>query len=138
MRSARSCFGLLAIVLVCVACPIGPSPRSLDRAPSALGAQASLKYGSGGNQHHRGELVAVRDDGLLLLLPEGLTLVHFTAISTATFSETVGVGRLVGAGTERQRRNLAGFARYPFGLVGDQLGVVLASLRQDRLIEVRQ
>jgi hypothetical protein len=71
------------------------------------------------------------------LLPRGLTLVHYGAIREAAFTDTVGVGRFVGAGSAQQRRNLAGFARYPFGLTGDALDLVLESLRQDRLIEVR-
>jgi hypothetical protein len=83
-----------------------------------------------------GELIEVRDGGLLILLPGGLTLVDYAVVREATFPETIGVGPLRGRGTEEQLARLARFSRYPFGLKEEQLARLLEALGQDGLVEI--
>lgn len=129
---------VLILMLSFASCRVGPRTESVAPATQPQGAPTTVTYAPavGPQRTISGELVATRDDGFLLLAPQGLTLVRAGAIRRATFSDVVGIRRLRGPANASQRRTLARFSRYPFGLTEVQLNSLLEALSQERLIEV--
>lgn len=128
----------LVVALACGACTIGRPLNDLRPTSGPQGTRARVTYGNAGPAITiEGELVAVRDDGLLLLARDRLTLVRYGVLREARFPDTTRVGRFRRSANERQRRALAQFSRYPFGLSPDQLDRLLESLGQDQLAVIR-
>ena len=78
----------------------------------------------------------MQDDELLLILePEGLTLVDLDVEREAIFRGPYGrVGRL--PGTQEQYFELQRLSAYPFGMRCDEIPLWLEVLGQERLVEV--
>jgi hypothetical protein len=126
--------GILGVALA--ACQIGPRVETYAPANRVGGTEANMTLQVDGVvQQLAGELIAVRDGDFLVLTPNGLERVPHEVMLVAEFSDA-SPDDLRLAGTERQRRDLARFSRYPMGLTDGQLGGLLAALGQSELMEV--
>jgi hypothetical protein len=80
--------------------------------------------------------IEVRNEALETLLPPGLARMPFRTVRSASFSDVLGPRQITDGGTDSERRSLARFSRYPFGLSDAQLSDLLEALGQSELIEV--
>jgi hypothetical protein len=127
---------LATLAVLTSACSIGPNPTTLAPATGPEGTPAAFLFGEdGADLNVSGELIAVREDDVLLLMPSGLARLPNQLIQSATFGEAL-PRRITGAGSASQRASLAQYSRYPFGLEGDQLARLLQALDQSELIEL--
>ena len=119
-------------------------------AVSPVGTEASVRVREGGRDRTIvGELIEVREDGLLLLSfgTSELTLLPYGVLLEMDFENAPGVNTSVGGisvfrdippleeDVERQRA-LAAFSRYPFGLDDALLQRLIESLGQSGLVVV--
>ena len=123
----------LAAVVTLVAAPgcrVGGSwnAETLD---SPFGAQVELEAGGSTTT---GELLLVRDDGIVVLRDRRAVLTPWEAITRLTFSDHP-VAELEGGGvpSARQREEMALASRYPYGLTERQMRELLDGLGQDEL-----
>ena len=123
MRLHRLFPALLATALVAAGCVIGPSDRTFKPAISPAGVEARLRFRKG---EMRGELIEVRDSGLVVAPPADVVFVPFTAIRAATFAQT-GLTPAPGIPGPQVRERLRLLSRFPNGLPPDQLERFLAS-----------
>jgi len=135
MTETRRIFAVVVAAALLSGCPVGPNVESVGPAARPQGTALSVTYSQDARESiANGELVAVRESGLLVLAPEGLTLFNYTAISQANFTEVLGGDQLRGSPpSEEERARVARFARYPFGITDTQLDLLLEALGQDRL-----
>jgi hypothetical protein len=127
----------LVVILTLAGCTVGPDVSKL--APARTGQGVNILVvpveTPDGSAYGRidGELLAVRDDALLLRAGL-LALVSYASIERA---EVEGFGRLTfGHGrppTEVQRQELRLLSRYPQGVSGDLLRRLLDAYNQDEL-----
>jgi hypothetical protein len=137
MSTSRTFGMVVAILLSAPACMVGTAPGSVVPATSPRGARTTITYELGGAlTTDSGELVEVRSDGLVVLFENGLTLLSYTALREGRFSGIPGPRRIDGSVDESARTQLARYARYPFGLTGEQLAGLLEALGQERLAEI--
>jgi len=124
--SAAVCALLLA------ACWTSPTPRKVALADQARGAAVTLYMTDG--VVHSGELLAVRDSSLLLLLGERIAVAPLSAIQKVTFAAD-------GSTMTGQRAQTVNYARraarFPFGITPAALKVMLQQSGQDAPIELR-
>jgi len=124
------------LALVLVSCSVGPNIDTFEPARRATGTEGTVSVNAGGTAFSRvGELIAVRDTDFLLLTADGLERIPHEAVRSAEFSDAR-PRSIRRAGTESQRRDLARYSRYSFGLDGEQLSALLSALGQSELIEV--
>jgi hypothetical protein len=130
-------FALLGVVVTLPSCVVGPSADGLAPAQTGRGVDivvTPLETPEGPTYGHiRAELLAVRDDALLLQM--GLiTLVPYASIVRA---EVEGLERLsFGDGqppTDAKRQELRLLSRYPQGVSDDLLRRLLDAYDQDEL-----
>lgn len=137
MLSLTKSSTVVALVVVVAGCMAGPNVRSLAPATSPRGTEAAVIVDVAGEAVlHTGELVAVRAADFLVLLPPGLARMPFRTVRSASFSDVLGPRQITDGGTDSERRSLARFSRYPFGLSDAQLSDLLEALGQSELIEV--
>jgi hypothetical protein len=131
----RSVLGVLAATTFLAGCPVGTTVESVSTASRPTGTASSVTYLRGGQElRAKGELVAVREDGLMVLWRQRLTLFTYPAISEVTFTEVLGDDRLRGSPPPAdERARVARFARYPFGITDAQLDLLLEALGQEQL-----
>lgn len=81
---------LLVILLIPAGCYVGPSLQKVERDMGPAGTETRLVINS-----HRltGELIALRDDSLILLTGSALTYVPFTSIRSGRFDWPVAAAR---------------------------------------------
>lgn len=104
----------LISVICCVGCfHVGPSGTELDLARIPNGATLTVQTST---QRVEGELLAVRDDGLVILRASRLTLIPYASIQRAQVRELPDYS--VGAGTPPpdRRERLNSLSRYPQGI----------------------
>ena len=120
-------------------------------AVSPVGTEASIRVREGGRDRTiMGELIEVREDGLLLLAygTSELTLLPYGVLVAMDFENAPGVSTSVGGTSdlfrstppleedEERQRALAAFSRYPFGLDDTLLQRLIESLGQSGLVVV--
>lgn len=120
---------LFAVSLSLAGCVIGPSGETFKPAISPAGVEARLRFHKG---EIRGELIEVRDTGVVVAPPGDVLYVPFTAIRAATFAQT-NLGFLGGAPTAQVRERMRLLSRFPNGLPPDQLERFLAARGQQSL-----
>ena len=138
MRRTRAWLAVVLLPVLSAGCRLGPTTESIAPAARPQGAETEVRYAREGRDDTLvGELVAVREDGVLLLAPSGLTLVSYEVLSEARLEDVLGSSRrLPGRPSESERARVALFARYPFGVGEDGVTGLLAALGQERLIEI--
>ena len=105
--------GLIAIIF-CVGCwRVGPSGMELDLARSPNGATLNVLTPT---QHVQGELLAVRDDGIVILRGSRLTLIPYASIRRAEVRELPDYSLGAGTPTPERRAGLNSLSRYPQGI----------------------
>lgn len=125
----RLTLGLLFAPLFLAACYTGPGIRTFAPAQGPKGVQTTLKLQQSGQAE--GELLAVRDDGLMLLANASVVFAPYTAIDDARFVERreLGWGRLSGDRGQPPEPNIQQqlrlVSRFPQGLGGDVLEQLL-------------
>ena len=126
---------IVAACLLLGGCQVGPRLESYAPAQQVAGVQATMTIELPGQSAARsGELVAVRAEDFLVLTSDGLTRIPNDLVREGRF-EDARPGRISGAGSDRQRRDLARFSRYPLGLSEAQLRNLLDAIGQPDLIE---
>ena len=123
MRLHRLLPALFATALIAVGCAIGPSEKNFKPAISPAGVEARLRFRRG---ELRGELIEVRDSGLVVAPPGDVLFVPFTAIRAATFAQTT-LAPAPGIPGPQVRERIRLLSRFPNGLSPDQLERFLAS-----------
>lgn len=122
--------GLLAGCIV----RLGPGPDSFPPAHTADGARVSLALASTGID---GEMLEVRDTGLVILTRDRVALVPFDAISSGVFEHsTVSVG-FHRKPLPEELTTIQLLSRYPQGIPPETLKRLLASKKQDSIAVVR-
>jgi hypothetical protein len=136
-RPVRTVAGL-ALLVATSACVFGPAPRTYGPAVATGGIEAkvSARRDDGAPVKLRGELLAVTDSSLVLLAEGGLIQeVPFRLTHEATFHDAVSYGFSAKHPLpDRRRRELALYARFPYGLAPDVLDELLARARQGGLL----
>jgi len=122
--------------LLLAACVVGPNIDTYGPANRVNGTQTTMRLLVGGQEvTHTGELIAVRSDDFLVLTEEGLERIPHELVQRADFA-SASPDDIRGAGTDRQRRSLARYSRYPQGLTQTQMDGLLAGFDQSALLEV--
>lgn len=142
---ARALLGIaLGAAFAVSGCVFGPSIDGLAPARTGHGVEiriASRATASSSFGAFSGELLAVREDALLLHVPllrdDPVTLISYAVIGSA---EVVGLDRLSfgdgAAPSAEQREELRLLSRYPQGVSDDLLRRLLAAYDQDELTTV--
>lgn len=125
----------ILVSLAVAGCQMGTRPSELVPATSPRGTEVELHLTDAGGRL-TGELVAVRENDLLLDTSRGFTAVRYAAFGRAEFEDAPGVGRWRDA--EGQRERLARYSRYPFGVSEELLRRLLAARDQEELRVIRQ
>lgn len=117
------------LVLGWTGCHVGPSVRTFGPAQSPEGIRTTLHLQRSGAVE--GELLAVRDDGLVLRTASAVVLAPYAAINEARFAQRKGLTRGQVGSRERRpppsvREELRLLSRFPQGLDGDVLQRLLA------------
>ena len=130
MDRIRMLIAATGAILAATSCTIGSRLSSVEAAGSPRGSSGTIETRVGDDREISGELIAVQEEGLLILTEADsvLTLVRFSSIADTDFGD---VPTLDGA-----RDNLEAISRYPFGLEGDQLEQLLEALDQSALAVV--
>ena len=129
MRLHRLVPALFATAVVAAGCVIGPSERSFKPAISPAGVEARLRFRKG---ELRGELIEVRDSGLVIAPRGDVVFVPFTAIRSAMLVQTP-LRPAGGIPSPQIRERMRLVSRFPNGLPPDQLERFLASRGQQGL-----
>ena len=124
----------LIVLLALAGCRFGPSLKNFEPAHSPGGAEAILMLDL---RNLRGELLALRDDGLVVLAKDELVFVPFEAIQHGRLAQKGAFIRNGSAPDERARERLRLLSRYPQGLSADVEARLLAAYGQDELTTVR-
>lgn len=126
---------IILLFLLPSGCTVGPSIHSARQAHNPTGVNSEIRYG----EHIRGgELIAVREEGIVILSRGNLSVVPFKVIQSARFSGR-GAPRLSHGrrpdedGLERLRQ----LSRYPHGLSNEVLQRLLDEFDQDELTVVQ-
>jgi hypothetical protein len=130
MDRIRRFLAATSVILAASSCTIGTQLSSVDAANSPRGSSGTITTRAGDDREIAGELIAVQEDGLLVLTESDsvLTLVRFSNIADSDFGD---VPMLNGT-----RDNLEAISRYPFGLEGGRLQRLLEALGQSSVVEV--
>lgn len=127
--------GLLAL-LFCVGCMVnvGPKPENFEPAQSASGIRASLALSSSAVE---GELLEVREDGVVLLTRDRVAMVPYDAITSSAFTNSPVTISGRRAPLYEDRRKLQLLSRYPQGMPQVALDRLLASKSQTSVVVLR-
>jgi hypothetical protein len=123
MRTHTRFPALVAAALVATGCLLGASPETFKPAMSPAGVEARLRFRKG---ELRGELIEVRDSGLVVAPKGDVVFVPFTVVRSGTFAQTY-VATARGAPSPEIRERLRLLSRFPNGLPADQFERFLAS-----------
>ena len=129
MRPHTRLTALAAAALLLAGCVIGPSGQTFKPAMSAAGVEARLRFRKG---ELRGELIEVRDTGLVIAPRGDVVYVPFTVIRASRFAQT-NLASLGGVPSPQTRERMRLLSRFPNGLPPDQLERFLASRGQQSL-----
>jgi hypothetical protein len=112
-----------AVLLVTAACPVGTTGEKFKPAMSPSGVEMRIQFRRG---TLRGELIEVRDSGVVVAPAGDVVFVPFTLIYSATFAQTALVIRS-GAPDADLIRRMRLLSRFPAGLPPDQMQRFLES-----------
>ena len=166
MKIRRSAsIGSLCAVAAILALGVGCTPRTrpinkvslfsvslpaISTSPTGTEARIEIREGDG-ERLLRGELIAVREDGFLILSADTspLMLVPYGRMVSIDFEDNVGANTSVGSATgawfasipplqedAERRQAMARFSRYPFGLDEAQLRRLLDAYGQAELVVI--
>jgi len=123
---------LLLPSLFAAACVVhtGQQPKTFDPAHTAQGVRATLTVMG---TRVIGELLEVRDSGLVVHTPQQVTFVQFGAVDRGTFSDSDVIIEARRAPDGEDRNKLRMLSRFPYGIPPDALRRLLASQHQDSL-----
>lgn len=126
----------LIALLLCGGClvNVGPRPDAFEPAQTASGIRASIALSSSAVQ---GELLEVREDGVVLMTTDRVVMVPYDAITSSAFTNarvTVGGKR---PPLFEDRRQLQLLSRYPGGIPQVALDRLLASKSQTSIAVLR-
>jgi hypothetical protein len=130
MRTFTAMLAVLCCATLTGGCAYGMTAEKLTAAHEPAGVRTRVNTGQ---RHLSGELIEVRDDGLLLVSDKIVRLVPYGTIVSAQFDQTKDQidGRQPPARDRRERLRL--LSRYPQGLTPDLLRELLRAYRQDEL-----
>jgi len=129
MNRLRSSVAVLFLAAASISCNWGYGPWLSPRGARVIATGAS-------GAHYEGELLAVRDDGVLFLDGDVVRLARFGPGFDVWLRDPYHKA-FRGSPNEKTRRSLAYYARYPGGLDPDRLDALLDAMGQDRLLRVR-
>lgn len=123
-------------LLLCGGCllNVGPRPEAFEPAQTASGIRAAIAVSSSSVQ---GELLEVREDGVVVLTSDRVVMVPYDAITSSAFANakvTVG-GRQPPLFEDRRKLQL--LSRFPQGIPQVALDRLLASKSQTAVAVVR-
>jgi hypothetical protein len=125
MRLHPTC--VVAIALSLGACFTGPAATEYAPALSPAGVRMSVRVG---RDDIRAELLETRDSGIVVLAPDVIAFIPFSAIRDFTLAQER--SRYAGGiPTPAVREHLRLRSRFPHGLSPEQLARLLAAQRQD-------
>jgi hypothetical protein len=118
------------------ACRIGSDPAKSPAATSPFGVQIAIRLRPPSEDSPiQAELLAIRDDGYLVVDNTTIMLVLFGSAEEARVSDVPGMKTLEGDPPPADRLDKARMhARYPFGLTEEQLAVLLENRNQEALV----
>ena len=126
----------LLALLLCGGCMVklGPGPDTYEPAASANGIRASLALSSSALE---GELLEVREDGIVVLTTDQVAMIPFDAITSSAFRSTNVALANKRMPTFEERRKLQLLSRYPQGIPAVALQKLLASKTQASVAVIR-
>lgn len=125
---------LIAVTLLLIACHHGTRVKRYEPAQSPQGARIAVNTTS---SDYEGELLAVRDSGVVMLRRETVLFITYGRVSEATVD---GVGLAFRGGKppdDQMKRRLKLLSRYPQGIDDALLGSLLETYAQPRLMVVQ-
>lgn len=129
MRIHTSVSGLVALSIALAGCFMGMSSDKFTPANSPAGAELRFRTPSG---TLAGELLEVRDSGVVVAPPGDMMFVSYTAIRSAVVAQTpIRFGGRTPPQAVRDRLRL--LSRYPAGIPADVLEQLLAARGQQSL-----
>jgi hypothetical protein len=127
--------GILIAALCSVACfHIGPSAQEFPLAFSPSGATVTIQTTS---QAAVGELLAVRDDGIVILRGSRLALAPYSDLQSAKVADLPDHSIGAGAPPPERRARLNAVSRYPQGIGAELQRTLLARSGQAELEVLR-
>lgn len=121
-----------ASLLFIAACYTSPTPQKVALADRPLGATVTLRMTDG--VVHSGELLAVRDSSLVLLLGERVAVAALSAVESVAFAPN---GVPMSAARVETWNHVRGAARFPHGVTPAVLAILLQHAGQDAPIDLR-
>jgi hypothetical protein len=125
---------LLALVFGAVGCRVGPDPAGSPAARSPRGLLVELRL-TASEEAISGELIEVRDEGLVVLSSRQFVLVPFAALQSARSQSGPRRVRIRGSDVEGFE-GWAAFSRHPYGLTEAQFNELLRLEGQAELVIV--
>ncbi len=130
---------LLIVLVTLIGCTVGPSVQTFNPATNPQGIHASLLTLIG--SRIEGELLEVRDSGLVVLADDELVLAPYGSIRRARFDQMRRLNFGPRAGltgpriglTDEKREELRLLSRFPQGIDGEVLNRLLAAYGQTKL-----
>ena len=134
---------LVSALLALAACHVGPQGEQTDIGRQPYGAMIDVEIGARGEKTRRqGELLEVRDDGLVILMDteadaaERMALIPWARIKRASASELPGIAVRTSQGDSQRKASiekLRNVSRFPQGLTPDLANQLLAHYGQTTL-----
>ena len=119
----------LAIATVVSACFTSVAPRHFAPANRATGVMGTVAVTGGGQLS--GELLAVNDTAYVMLIDSRVTVAPYGTLSAARFAVVGQVTRAAGeAPPTKDRRRLASYARFPYGIPAPAMAALLGKSGQ--------
>jgi hypothetical protein len=113
-----------------MACHVGPSAANLNLISIPNGATVTVRTNS---QQFSGELLSVRDDGIVILREERLALVPYGSIRSVIVSDLPAYSVGAGVPSAERRARLNALSRYPQGIGTELQGKLFAQSKQTEL-----
>lgn len=133
----------MRLILICLSlalissCVHGPNLQEFETAHGPGGIATSLSI-SGDTRGVDGELLEVRDDGILIATPSQVLFVSYGRILSGRFASAprlrIGAQRVPGP---EKRKDLSLLSRFPQGLEADVLHGLLGAYDQTEVVEVK-
>jgi hypothetical protein len=124
----------VVLALLAAACVFGPSAAKFEPARGPHGVTATIT--TTGGTLVTGELIEVRDTGLLVAHPTAIVSVPYTATRSAAFAQTTLAIKGGQAPAPSVRERLRLLSRFPQGLSAPLLQQLLAARGQAEVTEV--
>ena len=128
MRNHTAC---IVLTVLLAGCAVGPRVETFKPARSPAGVEASLDLTDG--RLMQGELLAVEEPGLTLLIGNSVTQVPYARVRKASFAQTRIVIDQSKPWSAAVREELRLLSRFPQGLTPTLLTSLLAAYRQGEL-----